>query len=250
MAYLSLLQAQKSHINTLRMAFAGAVVVGVAGMYLVREGPLDINVHTAPNMEQASVTRVHAGVAPIPRPNVYGFAYYIWQQANRWNRDGGKDYGAQIFVLQDYVTPRCREYLEQDMRAKAGSGELNGRTRSVSELPGSAYTAARVVPEGASAWTVYLDLNIVETMRGQVVKDTNVRYPLRVVRYEVDMQKNPWRMAIDCSNTTLPTRLEIPADATTSVLKLQPLPVSAPVSELPNSLQPPLPSAAVAASAP
>ena len=250
MAYLSQLEAQKAHIKTLRLALAGAVFLGGLGMHFVRQGPLDINVHTAPNMAGAVVTRVHAGVAPVPKPNVYGFAYYIWQQANRWSRDGAKDYGSQIFVLQDFVTPRCREFLEQDMRTKAGSGELNGRTRSVSELTGSAYTSARVVSDGENAWTVTLDLNIVETMRGQVVKDTTVRYPLRVVRYEVDMQRNQWQMAVDCSNTTLPQRLELPADATTSVLKAYPLPTVAPVSELPTAIQSPRPSPASAASAP
>ena len=72
----------------------------------------------------------------MPKPNVYGFAYYIWQQINRWQTDGVKDYGQQIFNMQYYLTPRCQAQLQADMETRQGKGELRKRTRQITEIPG------------------------------------------------------------------------------------------------------------------
>jgi integrating conjugative element protein (TIGR03746 family) len=225
------------HVTSLRIGLLATVLVAGIGMWFTNRGPWRINVHTAPNLAPGAVTEVVGGVAPVPKPNVYGFAFYVWQQVNRWSKDGQKDYGAQIFAFQDYLTPRCREYLEQDMRAKAGAGELSGRSRATSELPGGAYSSARVVTEGTNAWTVYLDLSLTETMRGQVVKETAVRYPLRIVRYDVDLMRNQWQLAVDCSTNTVPQRLEIPQDAPSTGRRPFTTPSTAAPTDLPATAQ-------------
>jgi hypothetical protein len=42
------------------------------------------------------------------------------------------------------------------------------------------------------------------------VKQTQVRYPLRVVRYDVDREKNPWGLAL-AGFASAPERIEVPA---------------------------------------
>lgn len=232
--YIARVTELERHVTSLRITVFVIVLLSGFALWLENRGPLRVNVHTAPNMAPGAVAEIVNGVAPAPKPNVYGFAFYIWQQTNRWARDGLKDYGAQIYSFQDYLTPRCREYLEQDMRGKANSGELGGRTRAMSEMPGSAYSSARVIAEGTNAWTVYLDMSLTETMRGQIVKETAIRYPLRVVRYDIDLQRNPWQLAVDCSNNTVPQRIEVPADTPNiTAAKAFPLPKVAAPTDLP-----------------
>ena len=51
------------------------------------------------------------------------------------------------------------------------------------------------------------DAVIEETVAGMEVKHTRIRYPLRIVRYDVDRELNPWGLAIDCF-AEAPSKLE------------------------------------------
>ncbi|MCG8033805.1 MAG: TIGR03746 family integrating conjugative element protein, partial [Candidatus Thiodiazotropha taylori] len=55
--------------------------------------------------------------------NVYAFAFYIFQQLNRWPDDGAKDYGKAIFRISPYVTPRYRTDLMTDLEQRGRKGE-------------------------------------------------------------------------------------------------------------------------------
>ena len=182
--------------------------VGVAGMFFAHNLPRNLDVHLAPDVRAGDTVHVKDGIAPVPDVNVYGFAYYIWQQLNRWQADGAKDYGEQIFRFQSYLTPSCRAQLQADMQDRHNASELRDRTRHMTEIPGFGFAANRVVSDGASAWTVLLDMQLVESFRGQQVKDTYIRYPIRVVRYDVDRERNPWGLAVDCYGSHRPSRLD------------------------------------------
>lgn len=205
---LNALQTERATRRLLVWIILIVAGVGLAGMYYAHAVPKAIDVHIAPDMQAGETVRVRDGTSPVPDPNVYGFAYYVWQQVNRWQSDGGTDYGQQIFRFQSYITPNCRSQLQTDMERRAGAGELRGRTRLMTEIPGLGYSEARVIGEGPGAWTVMLDMQLAETFRGSQVKDAFIRYPIRVVRYDVDRQRNPWRLAIDCYGRNRPARLD------------------------------------------
>ncbi|GKS87587.1 TIGR03746 family integrating conjugative element protein [Acidovorax sp. SUPP1855] len=207
--YLDALASARAQNATLRHAILIVAAMGALGMYYAHSMPKNLDLHLAPNVKAGDSVHVESGNAPVPDTNVYGFAYYIWQQVNRWQADGAKDYGSQIFALQAFVTPACRAQLEADMQSRYNSGELRSRTRQMTEIPGFGYSSARVVADGPDAWTVLLDMQLMESFRGQSVKDAFIRYPLRIVRYDVDREKNPWRMAIDCYGANRPARLEM-----------------------------------------
>ena len=44
---------------------------------------------------------------------------------------------------------------------------------------------------------VWLDLDLFESVKGMTVKKTAIRYPVRVVRHAVDLEANPWGLALD-----------------------------------------------------
>lgn len=143
----------------------------------------------------------------VPAPTVYMFGAYLFQQLHLWRVDGYKDYGQNIFRLQAFLTPKYRAVLEADLDWRAKRGELQGRIRQLSPLPGQGFEATRVEPLGAGRWRVWVDFAIDETVKGMAVKQTLVRYPLEVVRMEVDPEHNPWGLALDGYGSEQPIRL-------------------------------------------
>ena len=78
------------------------------------------------------------------------------------------------------------------------AGNWQGGSARCGEIPGRGYATDRVYDEGAGSWIVSLDLQIEETVLGQPVKTRLAAYPVRVVRYDVDRELNPWGLALDC----------------------------------------------------
>lgn len=207
-ASLDALASERRHnANLLKIIFVGAGFACL-GMYIAWAQPKQIDLHVNPDLRAGDSVSVHNGVAQVPPSNVYSFAYYVWQQVNRWQNDGGKDYGMQIYNFQSYLTPSCQAQLQGDMENRSRVGELSMRTRQVTEIPGYGFQEARVIADGTSAWTVLLDMQVMETYRGQSIKDTFIRYPMRVVRYDVDREKNPFRLALDCFGSNRPARID------------------------------------------
>ena len=206
--YLDALAAEREHSAQLRKVIYAICALAVIGFYLAWSHPKQVDLHINPGLQAGDVVQVRNGVAAIPPPNIYAFGYYVWQQVNRWQTDGTKDYGRQIYDFQPYLTARCQAQLQADLENRNKAGELNQRTRQISEIPGFGYQDARIRTEG-SAWTVLLDMQVTETIRGQTIKDTFVRYPVRVVRYDVDRQRNPFRLAVDCFGDNRPARLDV-----------------------------------------
>jgi integrating conjugative element protein (TIGR03746 family) len=207
--YLNALSAQRRANGHLRTALYIVAAMGLFGTWYAGQVPKNIDVHLLPAVSTPSNVKVNGGESVVPSPNVYAFGYYVWQQVNRWATDGATDYGHQIFRVQNYVTPRCINQLTSDMQTRQKAGELRQRTRQMSEIPGLGYQANRVVADDSGmGWTVFLDLQVQETYRGQAVKDVFIRYPIRIVRFDVDRQRNPWQMALDCYGSQRPARLD------------------------------------------
>lgn len=164
--------------------------------------PSKLTVHIPPDLRQGAVM----GVTDIHPANVYGFAVYLFQQLNRWPENGAVDYGAAIVRLSPYLTPRYREQLLADLARKGERGELVNRTRSVEAEPQSPEQAVRAL--GYGTWQVTLDEHLTETVRGMTVKVARIRYPLRIVRLNVDAELNPWGLALDGFDEPGPERLD------------------------------------------
>ena len=194
------LLASHDHIRTLRVVVVVLLMAVIALWW--RNGSLQETrrLYIPPDLTQGMVTDFDN----VPAPLVYTFAYYIWQQLNRWTNDGEKDYPTQIYKLQGFLTPGCRAALEADMNTKQGLGELRQRVRSLQEILGQSYTRERVMIETSSSWKVWMDVNVMESIGGHPVKDVLLRYPLRVVRFDVDKEINPWGLALACDQSMRP----------------------------------------------
>lgn len=205
--YTDALAQANWYIKCLLGVVAASVTVAAMALFGWRSAERDVTVHIPPDLTTGAQIKV--GRKEVPPSNVYLFAFYIWQQLNRWSLNGQQDYGSQIYKLQAFFTPACQQQLINDMTTRAGQGELDQRTRSVMEIPGLGYRDGRVLAHADGSWNVLLDTQIIESSRGVPVKDAFVRYPLHVVRYDIDRELNPWQLAIDCySAQKKPERLD------------------------------------------
>ena len=91
----------RAHIISLWLVI---IVLAIGMAYAFRgwaNAPSDITLHIPPDLSSGALVRV----GEIPKPNVYGFGYYMWQQLNRWPRDGATLREA-IVAISSSAVPR------------------------------------------------------------------------------------------------------------------------------------------------
>lgn len=181
-----------------------ALLILILGIGLMR-APSSLTVHIPPDLKTGAMVQPNEPLAA----NVYAFAVYIFQQLYRWPSDGATDFSHAIYALSGYLTPAYRETLISDLESKAKRGELAGRERGMQELPGHGFSEQRVRILQDGVWVVIIDMELVETVKGMSVKRKAIRYPLRVVRYDIDRETNPWGLALDGFASTGPTTLDL-----------------------------------------
>jgi integrating conjugative element protein (TIGR03746 family) len=187
----------QEHVRTLRLAGAALLFLTLLLAIGWWSAPRDLTIHVPPDLRSGSVRRWW----DVPPESVYAFTLYIFQQLHRWPTNGDDDYVRNIGALRAYLTPTCKSFLEQDYTLKRDGGELHQRVRGIYEIPGRGYADApafRVQTLSAHEWIVTLDVSVDEFYSGEQVKRAFVRYPLKVVRLDVDPEKNPYGLALDC----------------------------------------------------
>jgi len=196
-------KGRDQHILTLRIAcgvLAFFLLITCAGWM---RAPDKLTVYNPPDLRTGSTRPWWE----IPAPSVYSFAFYIFQQLNAWPKNGDVDYPAKINALSSYLTPACQTFLTADARKRGDSGQLLDRVRVVYEIPGRGYQSKSVRVTDRDHWVVNLDLVADEYFHDEPVKRALVRYPLKVVRWEGDAERNPFGLALDCYDG-VPQRLE------------------------------------------
>ncbi|WP_285374227.1 PFL_4703 family integrating conjugative element protein [Pseudomonas sp. lyk4-TYG-107] len=209
----------QSHVTTLRMGTAGLFIVATglgAGWW---SAPHDLTIHVPPDLRSGSTRKWWE----VPPESVYAFTFYIFQQLNRWPSDGEEDYTRNLQSLAAYLTPECKAFFQQDYEQRRQSGELRKRTRGIYEIPGRGYgddPVTRVKTVSDSDWLVTLDINADEYHGAEQIKRALVRYPIRVVRLDIDPELNPFGLALDCYEGT-PQRIVTPATQGTAARKTE-----------------------------
>lgn len=193
----------QSHINSLRIIIGFLLLLIVGLWYGWHQSRNDIRLHIPPDLRSGALLSLDE----VPPPNIYAFAHYIFQQLNRWEENGETDYGKQVFRMAAYLTPEFRQFLTHDLELRGKRGELSGRVRGIQLIPGHGYEERRVDVLDRNTWVAWLDFRIEETVRGMDVKSLDIRYPIRVVRYDVDPEINPWGLALDGFGGDGPQRL-------------------------------------------
>ncbi len=210
MTYRKRVDAQRAHIVSLRLVIGLLIGLGLYMAYGWQSAPRNLTIHVPPDLRSGS-TRLWWD---IPPESVYAFGLYIFQQMNRWPTDGETDYADNIVRLGGYLTPSCKAYLQKDFELRRNSGELRKRERGVFEIPGRGLNDNKephVQQNTINEWTVNLDITADEHYGGERVKRAFARYPLHIIRSDVDPETNPFGLAWDCYSGN-PQRIEVSED--------------------------------------
>ena len=119
--------------------------------------------------------------------------------------------------MSAYLTPACQHFLQLDYEQRQRTGELRQRVRGIYEIPGRGFgddPTQRVKVVSERDWIVTLDISADEYYGTEQVKRALVRYPLKVVRLDIDPERNPFGLALDCYDGT-PQRIAAEAPSPT-----------------------------------
>ena len=202
----------QAHVKTLRLGAGALFVVALLLGFGWWSAPKSLTIHVPPDLRSGSTRKWW----DVPPESVYAFSFYIWQQVQRWPTNGEEDYPRNLRALSAYLTPSCRAFLQQDYEYRRASGELRQRVRGIYEIPGRGYgddPAARVKVVSDRDWIVTLDVSADEYYGSEQVKRALVRYPIKVVRLDIDPEHNPFGLALDCY-ASAPQRIETPPTPT------------------------------------
>lgn len=198
----------QAHVKTLRLGAGALFVVALLLGFGWWSAPKSLTIHVPPDLRSGSTRKWW----DVPPESVYAFSFYIWQQVQRWPTNGEEDYPRNLRALSAYFTPSCRAFLQQDYEYRRASGELRQRVRGIYEIPGRGYgddPATRVKVLSDRDWIVTLDVSADEYYGSEQVKRALVRYPIKVVRLDIDPEHNPFGLALDCY-ASAPQRIETP----------------------------------------
>lgn len=187
----------QAHIRSLQLGCTALLLLSLMLGLGWWSAPRDLLIHVPPDLRSGSVRPWW----DVPPESVYAFAFYIFQQLNRWPSNGEVDYRRNIDGLAPYLTPACQQWLGQDHERRQSRGELRQRVRGVYEIPGRGYgddPALRVRSVSNRDWVVTLDISADEYYGSERVKRALVRYPLKVTRLDIDRERNPFGLMLDC----------------------------------------------------
>ncbi|CAM2934262.1 integrating conjugative element protein, PFL_4703 family [Pseudomonas gessardii] len=197
MSYRKKVDAQHAHIGSLRLVIGLLLFLCLYMAYGWQSAPSELTVHVPPDLRSGSTRHWW----DVPPESVYAFGLYIFQQMNRWPSNGEVDYEDNIARLATYLTPSCKTYLQNDFELRRNTGELRRRERGVFEIPGRGIndpSTVNVEQRSINDWTVNLDITADEHLGGERVKRAFARYPLHIVRSDVDPETNPFGLAWNC----------------------------------------------------
>jgi len=202
----------QAHIKTLRLGAGALVVVALVIGGGWWSAPRDLTIHVPPDLRSGSTRKWWE----VPPESVYAFTFYVFQTLNRWPTNGEEDYSRNLHTLSPYLTPSCQAFLRADYDYRRSTGELRQRVRGIYEIPGRGYgddPATRVKVVSDRDWIVTLDVSADEYYGSEQVKRALVRYPIKVVRLDIDPERNPFGLALDCY-AGAPQRIEPPPTPT------------------------------------
>jgi integrating conjugative element protein (TIGR03746 family) len=196
----------QAHVKTLRLGIGALFAVVLLLGFGWWSAPRDLTIHVPPDLRSGSTRKWW----DVPPESVYAFTFYIWQQVQRWPTNGEDDYPRNLHTLSAYLTPGCRTFLQHDYEHRRASGELRQRVRGIYEIPGRGYgdsPGTRVKAVSNRDWIVTLDVSADEYHGSEQVKRALVRYTLKVARMDVDPERNPFGLMLDC-HARAPQRIE------------------------------------------
>jgi integrating conjugative element protein (TIGR03746 family) len=152
----------------------------------------EITVYYPPNITLSTVMKAGA----IPEETVYSFVPLVLQQLFLWEKNGEEDYANNRARWRAMLTERYQRTILDEINQGKQRGTMRGVTRRMQVLPTSVYNDDSVQIVGNS-WLVWLDVEVTDAVNKVPINTSVRRLGVRVVRYDVNRDANPWQLAID-----------------------------------------------------
>lgn len=178
------------------------VAMNILSFWGWKTSPAKLRVYLPPDISQGALLKANT----VPDSTVYAFAYQIFTAVNTWSSNGESDYKHNINAYKNYLSPMFQERLHEDYTHKHATGALK-RKRTMTAITGAAYSPNRIKVLGNGLWQVMLKLKITESIKGSVVKETILDYPLLISQVNTSVQVNPWGLVI-IGFSAMPQRVE------------------------------------------
>lgn len=191
-AYHDVIHEKDKNIRYLGRMVGGLLLALCLAIWGWHNASKDITVHYPPNMTLA--TTMKAGT--VPEETVYAFVPLMLQQLNLWENSGDKDYEDNRFRLRQFLTEGYQRQIRDEIEAGLKRGTLSGVKRRMQILPSSFYNDEAVQPIG-NHWLVWIDVELTDSVNNVPVNASVRRLGVRVVRYDINRDANPWQLAID-----------------------------------------------------
>lgn len=175
-------------IRLLTILFLSALALnGFLNWLLVTKSD-NLSVDIPPNFENGGTIKINERQPHI----LYDFAFNLTQKTKLCIEDCGEEEEANIRKYGYYFTPQYRKKSLKD--AVKNQHRNRKRTRTIEEY--TPYKKSKVERISSNVWIVNLELTITEKIGNKVVKNMNVKKPVKLVQVDIDRAKNPWRLQL------------------------------------------------------
>ncbi|EMY6611311.1 MULTISPECIES: PFL_4703 family integrating conjugative element protein [Vibrio] len=176
-----------SHIATLRSIIFGLSIALGMSIYSNSQAPKQLRIRIPPDITNGAVLSPN----DFPKASILSDVAYLWTAMNTWEKNGVEDTKDNLHRWQYFFSPDFLAQLAEEYRELKFGGFLKRKKRSWYVGKMLSEFDERVVKTSNQTWTVYIDMATEETYLGKVVKETVIRYPLLVERFDSNIEYNP-----------------------------------------------------------
>ncbi|CBL45394.1 probable phage associated protein [gamma proteobacterium HdN1] len=198
-AYHDLIDEKDRIIRYISRVSIGLLIGLVLAIFGWMRAQHEITVYQPPDIRLHTVSS--AGY--IPEETVYAFVPLIMQQLYLWDNGGDQDYENNRYRVRQFLTDKYQRTILDEIETGKLRGTLKGLQRRLQVLPSSVYSDSSVEVVG-NYWRVWIDVKITDSIKNMKVNDGVHRLAVRVVRYDINRDANPWQLAIDGIEQDIP----------------------------------------------
>ena len=154
--------------------------------------PWLLNVYVPPDLTRPQFVRPNE----VSASYIYAFAKLMMEALNYCPADCGRDYDKNIQKLRDYLTPSCYQNLAMHRERNASVYEF--RTRKLLPAGDEIFDPLKVTRLDQGVWEVRVEYLLEEHVKGIETRNRRYHYPVRIVRYDVPLERNAYQLAFDC----------------------------------------------------
>lgn len=174
-----------------RKLVAGMTAVVFAGVVGLIVAFSSRTIWVAPDLSTGQTITSNSPYRAYP----YSFAYRFMDTVWTWTQSGESEYPRLIKAVEPYADSGILKQFKNELDTLKGRRALEGRTRSIKEII-PVDPSKMVRPIGNSQFVVFVDLEIIDKIKGAIVSWKRVRFSFVVAVDTSDMDSNGYGLTM------------------------------------------------------